>query len=96
MVCYAVIRFGDEWGVLSERRRIGRFSAEDAALQLGVMLAFEALAAGHEVELLRQDMGGQLSPYGLPGQARAPVTRSPVTRSNVAVASGRPVAGELA
>ena len=78
MVRYAVVRFGDEWGVLSERRRIGRFSAQDAALQLGVMLAFEALSVGHEVELLLQDMGGQLLPYGLlaetpPSDARSDV-----------------------
>ncbi len=72
MIRYAVVRFGDEWGVLSERRRIGRFPAQDAALQLGVMLAFEALSVGHEVELLLQDIGGQLAPYGLLAETPAP------------------------
>lgn len=74
MVCYAVVRFGAEWGVLSERKRIGRFSAKDSALQLGVMLAFEALAAGHEVELLVQDLGGQLAAHPLPNRRQSPMT----------------------
>jgi hypothetical protein len=65
MVSYAVVRFGAEWGVLSERRRIGRFAAQDTALQLGIMLALEAQAAGHPVELLVQDGGGRLEPQSL-------------------------------
>ena len=70
MVSYAVVRFGAEWGVLSERRRIGRFAAQDTALQLGIMLALEAQAAGHPVELLVQDGGGRLEPHPLPSPTR--------------------------
>ena len=68
MIRYAVLRFGAEWGVLSERRRIGHFAAQHAAVRLALMLSLEALAADHPVELLVQDLGGQMEPYPLPSR----------------------------
>ena len=74
MVCYAVVRFGAEWGVLSERRRIGRFPAPEPATRLALMLSLEALAEGHTVELLVQDLGGRLEPYPLPSPSELAAT----------------------
>lgn len=60
MVCFAILRFGEEWRVVSDRRTIGAFETSDRALALGVTMALEAAAAGQEVELLVQDAVGQL------------------------------------
>lgn len=63
MLRYAVMRFGDEWRVVSERRRIGRFASRDLAIMAGARLAREAMATGHPVELLVQDGAGCLLAY---------------------------------
>jgi len=60
MVRFAILRFGEEWRVVSDRRTIGAFDTSQHALELGVTMALEAAAAGHEVELLVQDAVGQL------------------------------------
>jgi hypothetical protein len=60
---YAVIRISDEWKVISERRRMGHFQTQALALNAGARLAREAMAAGHEVDLLVQDDNGRLLAY---------------------------------
>ncbi len=57
---YAVLQIGDEWRVVCERRRIGRFIDRDSAVSIGAGLAREALAAGHVVEFMVQGPCGEL------------------------------------
>lgn len=52
---YAVLRFADEWKVVSGQRRMGHFATRELAVNAGARLAREAIAAGHEVEFLVQD-----------------------------------------
>ncbi len=52
---YAVLRFADEWKVVSGQRRMGHFASKTLAMNAGARLAREAMAAGHEVEFLVQD-----------------------------------------
>jgi hypothetical protein len=60
---YAVVQLGDEWKVLSERRRIGAFPTRQLAMQAGARLAREAAASGREVELLVQGASGELMSF---------------------------------
>lgn len=57
---YAVLQTGEGWQIVSSRRRIGRFQSRDLAVQAGARLAGEARQAGHPVELLVQEMAGEL------------------------------------
>lgn len=59
---YAVLRFEDEWKVVSAERRMGHFASQALAMHAGARLAREAIAAGHEVELLLQDSAARLLP----------------------------------
>jgi len=64
LVRLAILKFGDEWCVQSERRRIGHFPQADSAVRLGVGLALAARNEGHEVELLVQDASGRMVDVG--------------------------------
>jgi len=57
---YAVLQVANEWRVVCARRRIGRFETRAQAVHAGAGLAREALASGHEVEFLVQDVAGML------------------------------------
>lgn len=57
---YAVLQVGAEWRVVCARRRMGRFATRDQAIGVGVGLAREAVASGHEVEFMVQGAGGEL------------------------------------
>ena len=59
---YAVLKTGDHWQIVSERRRIGQYNACQHAATAAVCLAHEARAAGHDVEILVQDVAGRLWP----------------------------------
>jgi len=59
---YAVIRDGDCWRIVGERRRFGRFDSCEQAAVAAVQLAREASASDHAVEVLVQDTAGQLWP----------------------------------
>lgn len=57
---YAVLQIGEEWRVISARRRIGRFPSRDSAVSTGAGLVREAVASGHAVEFMVQGSGGEL------------------------------------
>lgn len=63
MIRLAVLKFGDEWCVQAEDRRIGHFPRMDSALRAGVRLAREAVFNGEDVELLVQDFCGRLERF---------------------------------
>ena len=54
---YAVIACGQEWRVVSGRAQIGHFETRVEALAVAINLTKEALAEGHEAELLAQPEG---------------------------------------
>ncbi|HTI68146.1 MAG TPA: hypothetical protein VL460_11435 [Caulobacteraceae bacterium] len=60
---YAVVQFAEEWKVVSGRSRMGHFATQALALNAGARLAREAMAAGHDVELLVQDWASCLLSY---------------------------------
>ncbi|OYX33072.1 MAG: hypothetical protein B7Y99_07760 [Caulobacterales bacterium 32-69-10] len=60
---YAIMRFGDEWKVVSGERRIGHFATMALAVNAGARLAREAMAAGHEVEFMVQDGSAYLQSF---------------------------------
>jgi diguanylate cyclase (GGDEF)-like protein len=60
VIRYAVLRCGDDWRVVSERRQFGRFDTRSAAFQCALRLAREANASGLSVELLQSDDAGEL------------------------------------
>lgn len=62
---YAVLQIGDEWRVVSGRRRMGHFSSKTLAIAAGVRLAREAMATGHQVEFLVQDQCGYLLEFDI-------------------------------
>ena len=57
---YAVMKCGDEWKVVSGRRRIGHFADAHAANSAASGLCRQALDAGHTVEMLFHHPGGEL------------------------------------
>ncbi len=59
-LCYAVMQFDQAWRIVSDRRQIGRFATRELASSAGARLALEAREAGHEVEFLVQQGGGEL------------------------------------
>jgi hypothetical protein len=63
MIRLAVIKYGDEWCVQAENRRLGHFPQMDAAFRAGVRLAREAIFDGEDVELLVQDFSGRLERF---------------------------------
>ena len=63
MIRLAVLKFGDEWCVQAENRRIGHFPYMGSALRAGVRLAREAVYEGEDVELLVQDFCGRLERF---------------------------------
>lgn len=52
---YTVLRFEEEWKVVSGQRRMGHFATRGLAVNAAARLAREAIIAGHEVEFLVQD-----------------------------------------
>jgi hypothetical protein len=71
---YAILQAGDEWQIVCSRRRMGHFQTRDLALQAGARLAGEARRAGHEVELLVQEMAGELRRLDLQAFASRPLS----------------------
>ena len=63
----AAIRFGATWSLVHGRGRAGRFGDQLHALLAGERLAFDAIAKGHEVQLLVQLSSGRLvkAPLGI-------------------------------
>lgn len=59
---YAIIRADGCWRVVCERRRIGRYPTCEKAALAAMALAREAVASDHAVEVLVQDVAGQLWP----------------------------------
>lgn len=57
---YAVLRCGDAWRVVSERRQFGHFDTRSAAFQCALRLAREANASGRSVELVQTDEVGEM------------------------------------
>ncbi len=62
---YAVLKCGEEWRVVSGRRKIGHFPDHETAMLTASGLCREAEKAGCQVELLTQNPSGELVP-GLP------------------------------
>lgn len=58
---YAVIRCGDIWRIVGERRRIGAFGTPEEAVDTARRLAREAEANGCRVALFLQETGGLLT-----------------------------------
>lgn len=80
VIRYAVLRCGEDWRVVSERRQFGRFETRSAAFQCALRLAREANASGLSVELLQADDAGELRALRLSGDAAA-APRRKVARS---------------
>lgn len=72
-VRYAVLRCGDAWRVVSERRQFGRFASRSAAFQCALRLSREANASGLSAEILQADAGGQLHALRLAAGTREPL-----------------------
>jgi diguanylate cyclase (GGDEF)-like protein len=60
VVRYAVLRCGEDWRVVSERRQFGRFDTRAVAFQCALRLAREANMSGLSAEILQADAGGEL------------------------------------
>jgi hypothetical protein len=73
-----VLRCGDDWRVVSERRQFGRFETRSAAFQCALRLAREANASGLSVELLQSDDAGELRALRLSSDAVAATPRKAV------------------
>ncbi|WP_334164519.1 hypothetical protein [Phenylobacterium sp.] len=58
---FAVIWYGGRWTLLAPGVRRDRYASRDSALAAARRLAEHARRQGHEVEVLAQDVGGQLS-----------------------------------
>ncbi len=58
---YAIVKVGDEWKIVCERRQIGHFATREAASRAGAQLAKEAAHSGYDVELLVQGQFGEMS-----------------------------------
>ena len=71
VIRYAVLRCGDDWRVVSERRQFGRFETRSAAFQCALRLSREANASGLSVELLQTDDAGELRALRLSGNPGA-------------------------
>ena len=71
IVRYAVLRCGEDWRVVSERRQFGRFDTRAAAFQCALRLAREANGSGLSAEILQADAGGQLHALRLAAEAGA-------------------------
>lgn len=78
MLRYAVLRCGDDWRVVSERRQFGRFETRSAAFQCALRLAREANASGLSVELLQTDDVGELRALRLAADASPTAPRKAV------------------
>jgi hypothetical protein len=72
---YAVIAASSGWRVVSGRRQIGQFACRADALAVAVNLTKQALAEGHDAELLAQPMDGDFSLRPLFATEPAPETR---------------------
>jgi EAL domain-containing protein (putative c-di-GMP-specific phosphodiesterase class I) len=76
VIRYAVLRCGEDWRVVSERRQFGRFETRSAAFQCALRLAREANASGRSVELLQSDDAGELRALRLDGDPRAAAAKA--------------------
>ncbi len=75
VIRYAVLRCGEDWRVVSERRQFGRFETRSAAFQCALRLAREANASGLSVELLQADDAGELRALRLSGDPVAATSK---------------------
>jgi hypothetical protein len=58
---FAVIWYGGRWTLLAPGVRYDRYASRESALAAAQRLAEQARRQGYEVEILAQDVGGQLS-----------------------------------
>jgi len=58
---FAVIWYGGRWTLLAPGVRRDRYASRDSALAAAHRLAEQARRQGYEVEVLVQDVGGELS-----------------------------------
>jgi hypothetical protein len=61
----AVLWCGGRWTLLAPGARYDRYMSRQSALDAAHRLADQARRQGHEVEVLIQDIGGELSPVPL-------------------------------
>lgn len=57
----AVLWYGGRWTLLSPGVRFNRYGSRQSALDAARRLAGQARRQGHEVQILVQDVGGELS-----------------------------------
>lgn len=69
---FAVIWYGGRWTLLAPGVRRDRYASRDSALAAAHRLAEQARRQGYEVEVLVQDVGGQLSAVPLQDRAERP------------------------
>lgn len=75
---FAVIWYGGRWTLLAPGVRRDRYASRDSALAAAHRLADQARRQGYEVEVLAQDVGGELS--AVPLQDRDEVRTPPGDR----------------
>ena len=73
---YAIVKVGDVWKIVCERRQIGHFATCEAASRAGAQLAKEAARSGYDVELLVQGLFGEMSGEQFEGARPAAPPRS--------------------
>ncbi|HVI33282.1 hypothetical protein [Phenylobacterium sp.] len=69
---FAVIWYGGRWTLLAPGVRRDRYASRDSALAAAHRLAEQARRQGYEVEVLVQDVGGELSAVPLQDQDEGP------------------------
>lgn len=60
MVRFAVVRFGDRWSILQDERRAGAYEEQLDAIEVAQRLAADAQRSGASIELLVQDLCGEV------------------------------------
>jgi hypothetical protein len=61
-IIYAIIKADGCWRVVCERRRIGHYDSCEKAALAAIALAKEARQENHSVQVLIQDLAGELWP----------------------------------
>jgi hypothetical protein len=69
---FAIIRFPEGWRILQDGKKRGRFNFQVDATEAALRLADELRRAGRTVEVLVQDMFGELVKLRLPDLAPRP------------------------
>ncbi|WP_374468818.1 hypothetical protein [Phenylobacterium sp.] len=72
---FAVIWYGGRWTLLAPGVRYNRYASRESALAAAQRLAEQARRQGYEVDVLMQDVGGELSSVPPRAEADPPARR---------------------